>query len=53
METKRIVISKSAKRKITSGDQVKAGSHTEMVVYKSVDAKGIMRSKTQHELLKR
>lgn len=51
MLTEKIIISKSAKRKMTSGDRVKAGIHTQMVVYKSKDAKGIMRSKTKHELL--
>lgn len=49
METKRIVISKSAKRKMSSATRQKAGAFTEMVVYKTKMKNGKYHSITRHE----
>lgn len=49
METKRVVISKSTKRKMSTPTRQKANDLTEMVVYKSKDANGKLQSVTKHE----
>jgi hypothetical protein len=49
MSTKRIVISKSATKKMTSPGRIKANGFTEMVVYKTEISKGKFTSKTKHE----
>lgn len=55
METIRQVISKSAKRKMSSGNRVKAGSFTQQVVYKTPvgkrSGKTIYKSVTKHEIV--
>lgn len=49
----RIVISKSAKRKMPSAQNpLKAGTYTEMVVYKTPIGKGRFKSVTKHEMKK-
>lgn len=50
-DTKRIVISKSAKRKMSSPDNPnKANTFTEMVVYHSKNSRGKKTSITKHEV---
>lgn len=50
-DTKRIVISKSAKRKMSSPENPnKANTFTEMVVYHSKNGKGKKTSVTKHEV---
>lgn len=48
---KRIVISRSAKRKITSEINVKAGTYTEQVVYHHLRNGKVIQSETCHEKL--
>jgi len=49
MTTTKHVISKSSKRKMTSGNNVKANAFTKMVVYKTTH-NGRTTSITKHEL---
>lgn len=46
----RTVISKSAKRKMTNGNNVKACAFTEMVVYREKLPNGNYTSRTKHEV---
>lgn len=48
-EVKREVISRSAKKKMTAGDNQKANDYTEMVVYKTLLKGGKWKSVTKHE----
>jgi len=49
MNTTKHVISKSAKRKMTTGNNIKANAFTKMVVYKTTH-NGCTSSVTKHEL---
>jgi len=49
----RFVISKSAKRKMSTQGKKKADGYTQMVVYKAKGLNGKMKSITKHELIKK